>query len=80
MYLFMPGFEEEVTWKESGYLLLDEVLGKYDVEMNVGPIGFFSLNQPVKEKRHPLAQLPEIFDRHVLTLRQRNDLPQQQPN
>jgi len=81
VYLFFPGYNEQNNaWKEIGYLLLDEALGEFDVETKVGPIGFFSLDQPENQERFPLADLPALFDRHVLTLQRRSGIPPLQPN
>ena len=72
MYLFIPGFNEtEIAWKEIGYLLLDEALGEYDVETKLGPISVLSPDSDQAGERFPLNELPEIFDRHVLTLQNR---------
>jgi len=39
IYLFLPGYvETDVTYKQIGYLLLDESLGEFDVETSVGMI------------------------------------------
>jgi len=72
IYLFIAGYEEaDITWKEIGYLLLDEALGEYDVETKLGPIGMFSPDAAKEEERFPMRQLPEIFDKHLLTLKNR---------
>jgi hypothetical protein len=79
--LFLPDYQEQdITWREIGYLLLDEALGEFDVETKVGPIRFFARDNPVKEERFPLISLPEIFDRHILTLQRRNGIQPKQPN
>jgi hypothetical protein len=78
IYLFLPGYDQaDATWTEIGYLLLDEALGEYDVETKLGPIGMLELDAPQKGKRYPLAELPQIFDTHFLTLRQRAGNPPQ---
>jgi hypothetical protein len=81
VYLFLPGYDEQdITWKEIGYLLLDEALGEFDVETKVGLIRFFSRDLPPNQERFPLTDLPALFDRHVLTLQRRNGIPPLQPN
>ena len=41
--LFIPGFQEQdLNWKEVGYLLLDEALGEFDVESNLGLIKMYA--------------------------------------
>ena len=73
--LFLPDYDEkEVAWQEIGYLFLDEALGEYDMETKVGPIRMFPCNQPVQGERFMLSELPEIFDRHILTLERRNNI------
>lgn len=73
VHLFIPGYEAaDATWREIGYLLLDEALGEYDVETKVGPIGMFSIDDPRPGERYPLIELPAIFDRHCITLQNRS--------
>ena len=73
VHLFLPGYEAaDVTWREMGYLLLDEALGAYDVETKVGPIGMFSIDDPRPGERFALIELPAIFDRHCITLQNRS--------
>ena len=51
--------------------LLDEALGEYDVETKVGPFDVFSPDSAKPGKRFPFRDLPEIFDKHLLTLESR---------
>jgi hypothetical protein len=61
VYLFIPSFcEGDTDWKQVGYLLLDDVLGEYDVESRVGLI-----------KMVP----PEAFDQLVSRLEGRSGRP-----
>lgn len=70
IYLFIPGYqEEEIVWKEMGYLFLDEALGEYDVEVGVGPIRMFSSNHTNSYTRYPLKDLADSFDRHAAKLK-----------
>lgn len=83
IYLFIPGFDEsDVTWKEIGYLLLDVALGEYDVETKVGPFSVSSPDSAQPGTRFPFKDLPEIFDRHCLTLQDRatGAVPVPKPN
>jgi len=61
--LFIPGFREDnMSWKQIGYLLLDETLGEYDVESSLGLIKMYSPEVHTQEKRYSLSQLPDAFD------------------
>jgi hypothetical protein len=66
IYLFIPGFrEDDVAFKQIGYLLLDETLGEYDVETRLGLIKMLSPDTQTAGDRHPLAELPRLFDQFV---------------
>jgi hypothetical protein len=62
--LFLPGYSEaaKTTYGQIGYLLLDEALGEYDVEMKVGVIEFHPLSEASPTKSYPLEELAEFFD------------------
>jgi hypothetical protein len=76
IYLFIPGFREgDADWKQIGYLLLDEALGEYDVESRLGLIKMFPPDTPTNEERHPLAELPALFDGLVSRLEGRSGRP-----
>jgi hypothetical protein len=64
IYLFFHDYREneKATWSQIGYLLLDEALGEYDVETKLGPIRFFPSNAHPETARHPLPELPAMFD------------------
>jgi hypothetical protein len=69
VYLFIPGFQEDdVNLKQIGYLLLDDVLGEYDVESRLGLIKLLSPQTPTDGERYPLADLPARFDELVSRL------------
>jgi len=69
IYLFIPGFREDaIDLKQIGYLLLDEALGEYDVEIRLGLIKMLSPQTPTDGERHPLIELPERFDKLVSRL------------
>lgn len=66
--LFLDGYindEQDLTWKQIGYLFLDEALGEYDVEMHVGAIVFFDRESEYYEHASPLAELADHFDRKL---------------
>src|SRR5580692_3833303 len=63
VYLFIPGFrEDDVDFKQIGYLLLDEALGEYDVESRLGLLKMYSPQTATDGDRYPLADLPTLFD------------------
>jgi hypothetical protein len=69
VYLFIPGFREgDADWKQIGYLLLDDTLGEYDVESRLGLIKMHPPDAQTKGDRHPLEQLPALFDQLVSRL------------
>lgn len=53
---------EHDLFAEAGYLLLDEVLGEYDVETRVGAIEFLGADSPYFAQSRPLAELAAAFD------------------
>jgi hypothetical protein len=76
IYLFIPGFrEDDVDFKQIGYLLLDEVLGEYDVESRLGLIKMFSPDTATDGERYFLADLPALLDELVSRLEGRSGRP-----
>jgi hypothetical protein len=76
LHLFLPvAVKEDNARKIIGYLLLDEVLGEFDVETRVGMIEMYSVEEPTELERMPLAELPGAFDRLVAKLEGRNSQP-----
>ncbi len=76
LHVFLPAsIEEDSARKILGYLLLDEVLGEFDVEMKVGMIEMYSMDEPVEFERMPLVELPAAFDQLVATLEGRGLQP-----
>jgi hypothetical protein len=76
LYLFMPGMEpEETDYKVIGYLLLDEVLGEYDVETGLGLIEMYPFETQLEGERYPLIELPSMFDKLTSKLQGRSNLP-----
>ncbi|WP_263419237.1 hypothetical protein [Terriglobus albidus] len=64
IHLFLPNFrEDDVTLQQIAYLLLDDALGEFDVEMNLGLIKMLDVASPEEFKRYPFRELPEMFDR-----------------
>jgi hypothetical protein len=76
IYLFIPGFrEDDVAFKQIGYLLLDEALGEYDVETRLGLIKMLSPDTRTVGDRHPFAELPTLFDQLVSQVEGRSRAP-----
>jgi hypothetical protein len=75
VYLFIPGFrEDDVDFKQIGYLLLDEALGEYDVESRLGLLKMYSPQTATDGDRYPLADLPTLFDQLVSRLEGRSGI------
>jgi hypothetical protein len=65
--LFFDGFNEaeKGTYGQIGYLFLDEALGEYAVETQVGFIEFHSRESRYFGQSHPLSDLPREFDDYL---------------
>ena len=73
IHLFIPGYrDDDARFRQIGYLLLDEALGEYDVELRLGLIQMFPLDAPASGKRRSLTELPALFDRWVTELEGRS--------
>ena len=74
--LFIPGFhEDDLDWRQVGYLLLDDVLGEYDVETRIGFLKMYSPEAQTAESRYPLADLPSAFDNLICGLEEQIGKP-----
>jgi hypothetical protein len=63
IYLFIPGYADgNIAYKQIGYLLLDGVLGEFNVETKLGLIKMYPLEAETDLDRYPLAELPRLFD------------------
>jgi hypothetical protein len=64
--LFFDGYteHEKRTFGQFGYLFLDEALGEYAVETQVGFIEFHGRDSQYFARSHPLRELPAHFDEH----------------
>lgn len=65
--VFLPGLAngtpKDITGlKTIGYLLLDTVVGEYDVETKIAGIDFVDASEFPEKKRMPLRELPEVID------------------
>lgn len=61
--LFIPDFQEgDLDWMQIGYLILDSVLGEYDVQSRIGFLKMYPPEAQTNERRYPLAELPSAFD------------------
>jgi hypothetical protein len=73
VHLFIPGFrEDDADIKQIGYLLLDETLGEFDVESRLGLIKMLPPDARTNAERHPLSELPTLFDQLVSRLEGRS--------
>ena len=63
--LFLAGFnKEEEVFRQLSYLLLDEALGEYAVETQVGFIELLPRESEYFSRALPLADLSADFDRY----------------
>jgi hypothetical protein len=62
--LFLPGYreDEEESFGQAGYLFLDEALGEFTVETQVGFIEINGQDSKYFERSSPLVDLPAHFD------------------
>jgi hypothetical protein len=62
--LFLPGYSpsQRTAYGGVGYLMLDEALGEYAIETQVGFIEFANPSSPLFEGSHPISGLPAQFD------------------
>jgi hypothetical protein len=61
--LFFDGYKDsDSTYGQMGYLFLDEALGEYAVETQVGFVDFQSRESKYFGRSHPLRELPSDFD------------------
>ncbi len=63
--LYIDGYDQSRhdLFARSGFILLDNCLGEYDMETNVGFVEFKPAAEPSKLTKQPLSALPEIFDK-----------------
>lgn len=74
--LFIPNFrDKDLTLTSIGYLLLDEALGEFDVEMKLGLIRILPPEVRTEGDRYPLSELPRMFDQLVSRLEGRRSRP-----
>ncbi|MGH9688358.1 MAG: hypothetical protein ACRD5K_14835 [Candidatus Acidiferrales bacterium] len=71
--LFIPGYREsDSDLNQIAYLMLDEALGEYDVESQLGLIEMLPLDQRASQQSLPLRDLPLHFDKLVAKLEGRS--------
>jgi hypothetical protein len=65
--LFFDGYNEKEkgVFMQIGYLFLDDALGEYSVETQVGFIEFRGHDSQYFAQSHPLKELPQHFDEQV---------------
>lgn len=66
LLLYIKGFKESPEFTVITFILLDNLLGEHDVEMYVGSIEKFSLDESHKIDLKPISILPEIMRAHKL--------------
>jgi hypothetical protein len=59
--VFIPGFTTNEEMGQIGFVILDHVVGEYDMETKIGAIEFASLDKAPKTAK-PLAELPAMVD------------------
>jgi hypothetical protein len=61
--VFIPEYSDaDPSYKQIGYLFLDQALGEFDVVTKVFYLRFFASAEPLKFDRIPFSELPERFD------------------
>ncbi|MGB8131067.1 MAG: hypothetical protein WCG81_14850 [Candidatus Angelobacter sp.] len=74
IYLFIPGFKnEDEDLQQIAYLLLDNLLGEYDVETRLGLIKIFSPEAKTQGERYSISALPSAFDELTAKLKGKSD-------
>ena len=67
LYLYIPGYTEgDSRFGQCGFLLLDEALGEYDVEMKLGLIKMFGEAEPQGSVIHwsnSLRHFDDVYER-----------------
>jgi hypothetical protein len=61
VYVFIPNYKPGPAMERVSFLLLDHLLGEYDVETRVRGIGFEPLEK-APETARPIAELPGVVD------------------
>ena len=66
--LLIPGFKEnDMTVKQIAYLILNNTLGEYDVETQVGLSQILAPESPRTAQGYPFSELPSLFD-HLVSM------------
>ena len=65
--LFFNGYsdQEKSTYRQIGYLFLDEALGEFAVESQVGFVEFRAADSNDFSQSRPLKELPAQFDEYL---------------
>jgi hypothetical protein len=65
--LYIDGYDKSkhATYAGIGYLLLDAILGEYDLGTKISLIEFKEANAASRLPKLPLKTLPEIADKNV---------------
>ena len=67
--MLIPGYRPtpNSVFEQVGFLLLDRVLGEFDVETKLGYIEFGPRPDPLPRDAIPLVELPTLLDRLAVT-------------
>jgi len=62
--VFVRGFDKarEKQFSQAAFIMLDQAIGEYDMEMKVGFITIKTFEETSQYRRHGLAALPAVFD------------------
>ena len=62
--VFVKGYNESLKtqFAQAAYIMLDQAIGEYDMETQVGFIEFKPFEDESKFRRHGLDKLPQMFD------------------
>ncbi len=62
LQLHIRGYEDSELYKQAAFIILDNMLGEYDMETRIGTIEFMALDEGKKEGLHNIRELPGIVD------------------
>ena len=65
--LHIRGYRENDNIKSAVFILLDALLGEYDMEMKVGRLDFGPLDENKKDNLAPIVQLRSLVDGFIAT-------------
>ena len=60
--LYIRNYEEDDRYKNAVFILLDSLLGEYDMEMKVGKLNFSALGNHSADKLQPFVKIRSLVD------------------